>query len=88
MLLKRVQKSLFYVHVIKMWVWFGHENRGQKTERKIGGTNTPNSRVRGRKNPKKGKRNTTDKQIKELKAVLEVLHTEVKSAERYHKHIH
>lgn len=34
-----------------------------------------------------GKRNTTDRQIKELKAALETLHAEVKNAESYHSHI-
>jgi type I restriction enzyme M protein len=37
---------------------------------------------------KTGKRNTADKQIKELKTVLEALHAGVKSAESYYKHIH
>ena len=37
---------------------------------------------------KKGKRNTTDRQIKELKTALEALHAEVKKAESYYKHIH
>ena len=36
---------------------------------------------------KKGKRNATDKKIRELKTVLETLHTEVKNAESYYKHI-
>jgi type I restriction enzyme M protein len=35
----------------------------------------------------KGKRNATDKQIRELKTVLETLHAEVKNAESYYKHI-
>ncbi|MCP4624319.1 MAG: SAM-dependent DNA methyltransferase [bacterium] len=36
---------------------------------------------------KKGKRNATDKHIKELKTVLEALHAAVKNAESYYKHI-
>ena len=36
---------------------------------------------------KAGKRTTTDKETKALKAALEVLHAEVKSAENYYKHI-
>ena len=36
---------------------------------------------------KKGKRNTTDRQTKELKIALEALHAEIKNAESYHKHI-
>jgi type I restriction enzyme M protein len=35
-----------------------------------------------------GKRNTTGKQIKELKTALEALHAEVKNAKSCHKHIH
>ena len=37
---------------------------------------------------KKGKRNTADKQLKELKTALEALHVAVKYAEGYYKHIH
>ena len=37
---------------------------------------------------KLGKRNTTDRQIKELKTALEALHAEVKNAESCYKHIH
>ncbi len=36
---------------------------------------------------KKGKRNATDRQIKELKTALEALHAEVKNAESYYNHI-
>jgi type I restriction enzyme M protein len=36
---------------------------------------------------KKGKRNATDRQIKELKTALGALHAEVKKAESYYKHI-
>ncbi len=36
----------------------------------------------------KGKRNTTDRETKKLKEVLELLHKEVKVAESYYKHIH
>jgi type I restriction enzyme M protein len=39
------------------------------------------------KTKKKGKRNATDKQIRELKTVLEALHAEVKNAGSYYKHI-
>ena len=31
---KRVHKILFCGHVIKTWAWFGHENRGQKFEKR------------------------------------------------------
>ena len=34
---ERVHKNLFYGHVIKTWVWFGHENRGQKAEKRSPG---------------------------------------------------
>ena len=34
---KRVPKNLFYGHVIKTWVWFGHENRDQKAEKRSPG---------------------------------------------------
>ncbi|CAB1060530.1 Type I restriction-modification system, DNA-methyltransferase subunit M (EC [Olavius sp. associated proteobacterium Delta 1] len=36
---------------------------------------------------KKGKRNATDKQTRELKTALEALHAEVKNAENFYKHI-
>jgi len=36
---------------------------------------------------KKGKRNATDRQTKELKTALEALHAEVKTAESYYNHI-
>jgi len=36
---------------------------------------------------KKGKRNTTDRQVKELKTALEALHSEVKNGESFYKHI-
>ena len=37
---------------------------------------------------KKGKRNTTDKQVKALKTALDTLHVAVKNAERYYSHSH
>ncbi|WP_250461658.1 type I restriction-modification system subunit M [Microbulbifer litoralis] len=37
---------------------------------------------------KAGKRGTSDRQTRQLKEALELLHTEVKSAESYFKHIH
>ena len=37
---------------------------------------------------KKGRRKTTDKQLKELKTALEALHVAVKDAEGYYRHIH
>jgi type I restriction enzyme M protein len=36
---------------------------------------------------KKGKRNATDKQVRELKTALEALHAEVNNAESFYKHI-
>ena len=42
---------------------------------------------RAEKNDKNNRRNGADKQTKELKAALEALHTEVKNAESFYKHI-
>ena len=42
----------------------------------------------GEKAKKRGKRNTADMQLRELKTALEALHAEVTNAENYHQHIH